>query len=97
MDKVYIILPVCNRRNITQKFVECLKSQTYTNYHLILVDDGSIDGTEEMVRSQIESLTVIKGNGNWWWAGGLQQGVDWLKESIWFKSLCRNKSLLYIL
>jgi GT2 family glycosyltransferase len=81
MDKVYIILPVCNRRNITQKFVECLKSQTYTNYHLILVDDGSIDGTEEMVRSQIESLTVIKGNGNWWWAGGLQQGVDWLKEN----------------
>ncbi|CCI32768.1 hypothetical protein MTo_02776 [Microcystis aeruginosa NIES-1211] len=81
MDKVYIILPVCNRRNITQKFVECLKSQTYTNYHLILVDDGSIDGTEEMVRSQIESLTVIKGNGNWWWAGGLQQGVSWLKNN----------------
>ena len=81
MNKIYIILPVYNRRETTQEFIECLLSQTYQNYHLILVDDGSTDGTEEMVRSKVRSLTVIKGKGNWWWAGGLQQGINWLKNS----------------
>lgn len=80
-DKIYIILPVHNRREITQCFIECLKAQTYQNYHLILVDDGSTDGTEEMVRSKVRSLTVIKGKGDWWWAGGLQQGINWLKHN----------------
>lgn len=33
-----------------------------------------------MVHSQIQSLTVIKGKGDWWWAGALQQGYEWLKS-----------------
>ncbi|MGF1479789.1 MAG: glycosyltransferase family 2 protein [Cyanophyceae cyanobacterium] len=77
---IYIILPVHNRRELTQGFVDCLLAQTETNYHLILVDDGSTDGTEEMVRNRVRSLTVIKGQGDWWWAGSLQQGINWLKN-----------------
>jgi GT2 family glycosyltransferase len=80
MEKIYILLPVHNRRDITRCFIKCLKLQTYQNYHLILIDDGSTDGTEEMVKSEIQNLTVIKGNGNWWWAGSLQQGYLWLKS-----------------
>lgn len=81
MSKVYIILPVYNRIKLTRRFVKCLKSQTHQNYHLILVDDGSIDNTEAMVKSQIKSVTVLKGKGNWWWAGSLQQGINWLKNN----------------
>ena len=81
MSKLYIILPVYNRLEITRSYIECLKSQTHQNYHLILVDDGSTDNTEAMVRSQIKSLTVLKGKGNWWWAGSLQQGINWLKSN----------------
>jgi len=77
---VYIILPVHNRRTITEKFIDCLVAQSYAAYHLILVDDGSTDGTEQMVRARIDQLTVIKGGGDWWWAGSLQQGIDWLKQ-----------------
>jgi GT2 family glycosyltransferase len=82
MNKIYILLPVHNRKEITQHFINCLKSQTYTNYHLILIDDGSTDGTEEMVRSEIQSLTVLKGDGTWWWAGSLQQGYQYLKLKL---------------
>jgi GT2 family glycosyltransferase len=77
---VYIILPVHNRCAITRRFIRCLKSQSYPNYHLLLIDDGSSDGTEEMVRNEISSLVVIKGKGDWWWAGSLQQGYVWLKS-----------------
>jgi len=81
MKKIYILLPVHNRKEITKKFVLCLKAQTFQNYHLILIDDGSTDGTKEMVREYIESLTVLTGKGNWWWAGSLQQGYQWLRTN----------------
>lgn len=81
-ERVYILLPVHNRREITAKFVDSLLAQSFQDYHLLLIDDGSTDGTENMVCSQIgaEKLTVIKGKGNWWWAGSLQQGINWLKK-----------------
>lgn len=87
--KIYILLPVHNRRNITEQFIDCLVAQTYSDYHLVLIDDGSIDDTSEMVKSKINNLTIIKGSGNWWWAGSLQQGLEWLK-----KNQVQNDSLI---
>jgi predicted SAM-dependent methyltransferase/GT2 family glycosyltransferase len=78
--KLYILLPVHNRRAITEKIVDCLVAQSYSNFHLILIDDGSTDGTDEMVKAKIANLTILRGKGDWWWAGSLQQGVDWLKS-----------------
>lgn len=78
-DKIYILLPVHNRREITRRFIECLKVQSYRDYHLVLIDDGCIDGTQEMVRNDINDLTVIKGKGDWWWTGSLKQAYAWLK------------------
>lgn len=80
MEKLYILLPVHNRKEVTRQVIQCLKSQTCQQFHLILIDDGSADGTEEMVRSELSALTVIKGKGDWWWAGSLQQGYLWLKK-----------------
>jgi GT2 family glycosyltransferase len=80
-NKLYILLPVHNRKEITRGFIECLAAQTCPDYHLILIDDGSTDGTGEMVRKLIPSATVLRGEGNWWWAGSLQQGLNWLKEN----------------
>ena len=79
----YILLPVHNRKEITRRFINCLCAQTNSNYHLILIDDGSTDGTAEMVRGLIDAsqLTVIRGNGNLWWAGSLQQGINWLNKN----------------
>lgn len=80
--RVYIILPVHNRKEITRTFILCLLKQTYQNYHLILVDDGSVDGTAEMVRSYLPDATILTGTGNWWWGGSLQQGYQWIKKHV---------------
>ena len=78
--RILVILPVHNRRATTALFIDCLLAQIYTNWHLLLIDDGSTDGTAEFVREKVSSLTVLRGHGNWWWGGALHQGYRWLKR-----------------
>jgi GT2 family glycosyltransferase len=75
---IQIVLPVHNRREQTERFIDQLKSQTDQNYRLVLIDDGSSDGTWEMAQRALPGAAIIRGNGSLWWAGGLQRGVDWL-------------------
>ena len=77
---VFILLPVHNRWFITLDFIATLKKQTYSNYQLVLIDDGSTDGTAESVKELVPDAHVIKGNGNFWWAGSLQAGINYLKS-----------------
>ena len=75
---IYVLLPVHDRREITLGFVEALLAQSDQGYHLVLVDDGSSDGTADTVLALLPAATVIRGTGSWWWAGCLQEAFDWL-------------------
>ncbi len=79
--KLYILLPVHNRKKITENFVKQLLSQTFQNFVLLLIDDGSTDGTSEMVLSYLPETIIIRGKGNWWWGGALHQGYKWIKRN----------------
>ncbi|HNR20474.1 MAG TPA: glycosyltransferase [Bacteroidia bacterium] len=79
-NKVYILLPVHNRKNITLKFIDLLKSQKYSKFCILLIDDGSTDGTTQEVCIKFPETVVIKGKGNWWWGGSLHQGFRYLKK-----------------
>lgn len=78
---IHILLPVHNRKDITLKFVDNLRQQTYGSYHLILIDDGSVDRTADFVQQVFPDCTIITGKGEWWWAGALQQGYFWIKNN----------------
>lgn len=80
--QIFIILPTFNRSKITNIFADCLLEQKFKNYHLILVDDGSADDTVKSIKEKIKNITVIMGDGNLWWAGAVQQGINWLRHNI---------------
>ena len=44
-----IIIPTCNRAAFLPKAIESVLAQTYTDWELIIVDDGSTDNTREVV------------------------------------------------
>jgi hypothetical protein len=80
--RVHVLAPVHNRRAVTEKFIRCLLAQSHADWHLLLIDDGSTDGTGEMARALVPqgALTMLRGSGNWWWAGSLHQAYLWLKR-----------------
>lgn len=47
--KVSIIVPTYNRRALIRETIESIINQTYTDWELIVVDDGSSDGTDSVV------------------------------------------------
>lgn len=47
--KVSIIIPTYNRAGLILETIESICNQTYTNWELIIVDDGSDDNTEELI------------------------------------------------
>ncbi len=49
--KVSICIPTYNRKDYLKQTIESVFAQTYIDYEVILVDDGSTDGTAEMLKS----------------------------------------------
>lgn len=76
--RVHVLLPVHNRIDITRTCVSQLLRQSLRPAQLIVIDDGSSDGTSAMVRAMAPEAVVIHGDGSLWWAGCLQKGLNWL-------------------
>jgi GT2 family glycosyltransferase len=52
--------------------------QSNPEFELILIDDGSTDSSTERALTLFPKAIVIKGKGNWWWGGSLQQAYKWI-------------------
>jgi GT2 family glycosyltransferase len=75
-----IVIPVHNRRQLTRTCLESLGNQIDRDFNIIVVDDGSTDGTFEMLAGEFPEVTVLKGDGNLWWTGAVNLGVQHVLE-----------------
>lgn len=74
--KVSIILPTYNRANLVGKSVESVLNQTYNDFELIIVDDGSTDNTKEVLKSFEDSrIQYIIHNRNKGAASAMNTGI----------------------
>jgi len=80
--RIWIIIPVYNRKQMTRACLESLSRQNYRNFEIIVVDDGSLDGTEAMIKDQFPHVQVLRGDGNLFWTKAINLGVQTaLKEA----------------
>lgn len=50
-----VLVPACNMEGKMQKCIDSLLNQTYTDYEVIMVDDGSKDNTWEMLGEYVKA------------------------------------------
>ncbi len=74
---VFVIIPVHNRLHLTRACVAALDQQTFRDFTVVVVDDGSTDGTASALEREFPEVTVLGGDGTLWWAGAMNVGVDW--------------------
>ncbi|UZR92539.1 glycosyltransferase family 2 protein [Chondrinema litorale] len=53
-----IILPTYNRDNLLSKAIESVQNQTFEDWELIIVDDGSTDNTVEVIKNYQSDLRI---------------------------------------
>ena len=59
--KFSVIIPLYNKAPYIRKALESVFAQTYTDYELIIVDDGSTDGSFTIAKQFIDERLKIKG------------------------------------
>ena len=63
MPTFSVIMPTYNRAYCITNAIESLLNQTYNKFELIIIDDGSTDGTEKLIKKQYKreiNIGIIK-------------------------------------
>jgi GT2 family glycosyltransferase len=93
-QSVYVLIPVHNRKTIS---LDCLQNLKQTGdlekYQIVVIDDGSSDGTDLAIRQQYPQVRVLEGDGNLWWSGAITQGMQYAYDQgaeliIWLNDDC---------
>ena len=72
---LYVVIPVFNRLAYTRACLVSLRQQTCLDFRIIVVDDGSTDGTDQMLATEFPEVEVVRGTGTLFWTAGVNLGL----------------------
>jgi GT2 family glycosyltransferase len=77
MPQSWILIPVHNRRELT---LGCLRHLAalgaLRSFQVLVIDDGSTDGTAEAIRREFPDVRTLAGDGQLWWTGAIARGME---------------------
>lgn len=79
MKHVAILVVTYNRLNLLKECIASLRSQTFNNYDIVVVNNGSTDGTLDWLSEQQDIITITQGNSGG--AGGFYTGLKYIAEN----------------
>ncbi|MCP1393569.1 MAG: glycosyltransferase family 2 protein [Methanothrix harundinacea] len=72
---ISVVIPNYNGRRYLEMCLSSLFSQTYQDFEVILVDNGSWDGSSEYVEKRFPGVRVVRNEENLGFAGGVNSGI----------------------
>jgi GT2 family glycosyltransferase len=75
LPQVVAVIPIHNGVRRTVRCLRSVHSGTVVPRGVIVVDDGSTDGSAAAIKSEFPSVEVLSGDGNLWWSGAMNVGV----------------------
>ena len=90
MNTISIIIPIYNRIDITKQGLKSLNSSLYNckpasnnfNFEIIVIDDGSTDGSGVWIKQNYPNIHLITGDGNLWWSGSINMGAKYAINTL---------------
>lgn len=92
MSSFGITIPVRNRKAFTtailQQLTEQISQQAAAqvlqpeDIQIIVVDDGSSDGTPELIAQHFPTVHLLKGDGDLWWTGAITQAMTYAADTL---------------
>jgi GT2 family glycosyltransferase len=74
---IWIVIPVFNRKNFTRECLLALRKQTVQSFKSVIVDDGSTDGTADMIRTEFPEVDLVDGGGDLFWTAAVNLGIQY--------------------
>lgn len=71
---VAVVIPVHNSRDLLKASLALLRDQSLADAIVVVVDDGSTDGTSELL-ARLADVVTIHGSGDLWWSGAVDLGA----------------------
>ena len=62
--KISVVIPTFNRISLVARAIDSVLKQSLNPYEIIVVDDGSDDGTSEMINNKYKSIKLIQQQNN---------------------------------
>lgn len=92
---IAIIIPVFNRKEASLNCLRQLEKLPHADADItvIVVDDGSTDGTSEAIADAFSEVILLNGDGNLWWSGGINMGIRYAIERQYEYTLFTNDDL----
>lgn len=80
LKKVTVIVPVFNAEEYLDTCIESVLNQDYKNFQLILVDDGSTDGSAEVCHGYSDPRVIYIGKRNGGVSSTRNEGLKYLSR-----------------
>ena len=72
---LFIVTTVFNRIDFTCNFLKSLRKQTFKDFKVIIIDDGSTDKTPEMIIDHFPEVILLQEKGDLWWSEATNIGI----------------------